>query len=422
MQRIAMGDSGRLAQFPVFDNDSFGDRYTFTTSGFYPNATNETGNTTEPEEQSAVVLIFKGIAMAMIMLAAVCGNILVIVSVIRFRRLRVITNCFIVSLAFADLLVAILVMPFNAIQELAGKWIFKDRLVCDIFNANDVLFSTASILHLCCISMDRFIAIMHPLHYESSMTKTRVAIMLTLTWGASATISYIPIHSQWYTTPENYKEMLRHPETCAFIVTKVYAVISSCVSFWIPCSIMVFTYLKVYREARRQEKQIHAQTTHYARGSISTDGSNSSGGQVNGTASEAWNSSFARHGESDSGRDRRRMKREHKAAKTLGIVMGAFVLCYLPFFSWYVISTMCDCDTPPLVVATLFWIGYFNSCLNPIIYAYFNREFRNSFKKLLGLDTRCGKRRHGSARHSFGRNHVNRTSVKSIQRPSVDCS
>ncbi|XP_046382293.1 octopamine receptor beta-3R-like [Ischnura elegans] len=80
-----------------------------------------------------------------------------------------------------------------------------------------------------------------------------------------------------------------------------------------------------------------------------------------------------------------KMKRERKAARTLGIIMSAFLLCWLPFFLWYVSTTLCGdaCHCPPIVVAVVFWIGYFNSALNPIIYAYFNREFRVAFKKTL---------------------------------------
>ncbi|KAG8239703.1 hypothetical protein J437_LFUL019026 [Ladona fulva] len=81
-----------------------------------------------------------------------------------------------------------------------------------------------------------------------------------------------------------------------------------------------------------------------------------------------------------------KMKREHKAARTLGIIMGAFILCWLPFFLWYVITTLCGdvaCHCPDIVVAVLFWIGYFNSTLNPLIYAYFNRDFREAFRNTL---------------------------------------
>ncbi len=140
--------------------------------------------------------VIKSLAMIFVMVAAVFGNTLVIVSVFRVDKLRITSNSFIVSLAFADLLVAILAMPFNASLVIAGKWVFGP-VYCDIFNANDVLFSTASLLHLCCISMDSYIAIMDPFHYEAKMTRRRVALMLLCAWGASAFISHIPIHAGW---------------------------------------------------------------------------------------------------------------------------------------------------------------------------------------------------------------------------------
>ncbi|KAK6174289.1 hypothetical protein SNE40_017598 [Patella caerulea] len=339
---------------------------------------NTTMNWTQSEDETEKVnssletflLVLKGAAMVAIMFGAVFGNLLVITSVMKFERLRVITNYFIVSLAFADLLVAILVMPFNASNEISDKWVFG-RVMCDIFNANDVLFSTASILHLCCISMDRYIAILHPLQYETKMTKTRVAVMLTITWVASILISYIPIQSQLYTTKQNYMALERDHNACLFIVNRVYAGVSSCVSFWIPCTIMVFVYAKIYMEARKQEKFIQSNAVYMQY-------SHSERNHSNGSLQERDVHRF----------ERKRMKREHKAAKTLGIIMGAFILCFLPFFSWYVITSMCkeDCPYPPILGSILFWIGYFNSCLNPILYAYFNRDFRTAFKKLLRLD------------------------------------
>lgn len=324
----------------------------------------------EPEINplSAIGLVLRGMAMAAIMAGAIFGNVLVISSVLRYERLRGITNFFIVSLAFADLLVAILVMPFNASMEISGKWVFG-RIMCDTFNANDVLFSTSSILHLCCISMDRYIAILHPLQYETKMTRPRAILMLGITWVSSILISYIPVYSQLYTTDENVQALINDPNSCPFIVNKVYAGVSSSVSFWIPCTIMLFVYARIFMEARKQEKQIQTSAvyTHYA------DLRNSNGACFDRDAQRS---------------ERRRMKREHKAAKTLGIIMGAFILCFLPFFSWYVATTMCRdlCPYPPILGSALFWVGYCNSCLNPVIYAYFNRDFRTAFKKLLHLD------------------------------------
>lgn len=317
------------------------------------------------------VVVLKAVAMTLIMGAAIVGNSLVIISVKKFEKLRGrVTNYFIVSLAFADIVVAILVMPFNASQEITGKWLFG-RAMCDIFNSNDVLFSTASILHLCCISVDRYIAINYPLQYDSKMTKRCACAMILTTWVASVLISYIPIHAQFYTTNEHFKLLEQNPDSCTFQVNRIYAVVSSSVSFWIPCTIMIFVYFRIFITARRQEKRIRT-TSFYSYKYI-----------------ENGNLDSLLPASTKSGKvsERTRWKREHKAAKTLGVVMGAFIICFLPFFSWYLITSLCadDCPYPPLLGSILFWIGYLNSCLNPIIYAYYNLEFRTAFKRLLHM-------------------------------------
>lgn len=101
-----------------------------------------------------LVLCLKSIIFSTIIVGAVLGNALVIISVQRNRKLRVITNYFVVSLAMADMLVALCAMTFNASVELSGRWMFGS-FMCNVYNSLDVYFSTASILHLCCISVDR---------------------------------------------------------------------------------------------------------------------------------------------------------------------------------------------------------------------------------------------------------------------------
>ncbi|XP_052873434.1 5-hydroxytryptamine receptor-like [Anopheles cruzii] len=81
-------------------------------------------------------------------------------------------------------------------------------------------------------------------------------------------------------------------------------------------------------------------------------------------------------------------KRERKAAKTLAIITGAFVCCWLPFFIIAILLPTCtSCDISPFVTSVCLWLGYFNSTLNPIIYTIFSPEFRHAFKRIL-----CGRR------------------------------
>ncbi|XP_017000390.2 octopamine receptor beta-2R [Drosophila takahashii] len=327
--------------------------------------------------------LFKAFVMLLIIIAAICGNLLVIISVMRVRKLRVITNYFVVSLAMADIMVAIMAMTFNFSVQVTGSWKFSPFL-CDLWNSLDVYFSTASILHLCCISVDRYYAIVKPLKYPISMTKRVVGIMLLNTWISPALLSFLPIFIGWYTTPQHMQFVVDHPDQCSFVVNKYYAVISSSISFWIPCTIMIFTYLAIFREANRQEKQLmmrHGNAMLMHRPSMQP-----SGEALSGSGSSKTLTLHEVEQEHTPTKDKHliKMKREHKAARTLGIIMGTFILCWLPFFLWYTLSMTCEvCQVPDIVVSILFWIGYFNSTLNPLIYAYFNRDFREAFRNTL---------------------------------------
>lgn len=210
-----------------------------------------------PRSLVLLMVILKTTVMALIIVAALFGNLLVIVSVMRHRKLRVITNYFVVSLALADMLVAIWAMCFNFSVEITdGRWLFG-YFMCDVWNSLDVYFSTASILHLCCISVDRYYAIVQPLDYPLIMTNARLGVMLTVVWMSPALVSFVPIFMEWYTTEEHLEFRRRNPGMCTFKVNKVYALVSSSVSFWIPGIVMIFMYYRIYREADRQEKMLY---------------------------------------------------------------------------------------------------------------------------------------------------------------------
>ena len=82
---------------------------------------------------------------------------------------------------------------------------------------------------------------------------------------------------------------------------------------------------------------------------------------------------------------RRAKARERKAARTLAIITGSFIFCWLPFFIVALLRPFCTetCYFSPLLVGIIGWLGYFNSLLNPIIYTVFNPDFRSAFRKIL---------------------------------------
>ncbi|CAB3377070.1 Hypothetical predicted protein [Cloeon dipterum] len=88
----------------------------------------------------------------------------------------------------------------------------------------------------------------------------------------------------------------------------------------------------------------------------------------------------------DPEREKRRLarKKEKRATLILGLIMGSFIACWLPFFLMYILTPMCPvCDIPPSAFSIAFWLGYMNSALNPVIYTIFNKDFRRAFRRIL---------------------------------------
>ncbi|XP_043542709.1 D(2) dopamine receptor A-like [Chiloscyllium plagiosum] len=127
--------------------------------------------------------------LSLLIFTVVFGNVLVCLAVSRERALQTTTNYLIVSLAVADLLVATLVMPWVVYLEVVGEWRFG-WVHCDIFVTLDVMFCTASILNLCAISIDRYMAVAMPMLYNTRYSsKRRVTLMITMVWALSFAIS-----------------------------------------------------------------------------------------------------------------------------------------------------------------------------------------------------------------------------------------
>lgn len=84
------------------------------------------------------------------------------------------------------------------------------------------------------------------------------------------------------------------------------------------------------------------------------------------------------------------VNREKRFTFVLAVVMGVFVICWFPFFFTYSLKAVCPetCSVPEPLFKFFFWIGYCNSCLNPVIYTIFNNDFRKAFKRILCRDTK----------------------------------
>lgn len=360
-----------------------------------------------------------GGVLMMLTLSTICGNLLVVISVCFVKKLRQPSNYLIVSLAVADLSVALAVMPFVSITDLiGGQWVFG-HFFCNVFIAMDVMCCTASIMTLCVISIDRYLGITKPLTYPVRQNGCCMAKMILSVWLLSASITLPPLFG--------WAQNVNDGRVCLISQDFGYTVYSTAVAFYIPMSVMLIMYYRIYRAAKLSAAK-HTITgfprdpnSNTSRGKTSHDCKRESG-ETEDTAAEREDeadleddeesldcvsaalklqreveeectnrvSRLLKSGEYHQRRKRKNQsifKREQKAAATLGIVVGAFTFCWLPFF---IVSTarpfVCgvECSCVPLwLERTLLWLGYANSLINPFIYAFFNRDLRTTYSNLL---------------------------------------
>ncbi|XP_024154416.1 adenosine receptor A2b [Oryzias melastigma] len=306
-------------------------------------------------------VIYIGLELV-IALLAVAGNILVCWSVCLNSNLQSITNFFVVSLAVADIAVGLLAIPF-AITISVG---FCAEFHGCLFIACFVLVLTqSSIFSLLAIAVDRYIAIKNPLRYNSLVTGQRAKGIIAFCWVLSVAIGLTPMfgwNTGWnstITTSEN-KRCSEGMTECFFekVVTLHYMVYFNffgCVL--VPLFLMLVIYIHIFMAARRQLRLMTLKVSQTP-----------APGQRAPTPSSS----------------RSFLQREVRAAKSLAIIVGLFALCWLPLHIINCYNHLCqNCERPHILVMNIAIIlSHANSAVNPFIYAYRIREFRQTFQKI----------------------------------------
>ncbi|XP_051852697.1 trace amine-associated receptor 7c-like [Antechinus flavipes] len=281
---------------------------------------------------------------------AVLGNLLVMISILHFKQLHSPANFLIASLACADFLVGATVMPFSMVRSVESCWYFGESY-CKFHSSFDGSFCYCSIFHLCFISIDRYIAVTDPLVYPTKFTLSVSAICILFSWFLAITFSF----SLFYTgANDDGLEELVSALTCVGgcqIAMNQDWVLVDFLLFFIPTLVMVILYCKIFLVAKQQARKIESMSNQTE------------------SSSESYKARVS--------------KRERKAAKTLGIAMIAFLISWFPYFIDSIIDAFVGFITPAYMYEIFIWLTYYNSAMNPLIYAFFYPWFRRAIKLIV---------------------------------------
>ncbi|NXX39085.1 DRD3 protein, partial [Tricholaema leucomelas] len=403
-------------------------------------------NTTEPDLPHSHA--YYALCYCILILAVIFGNVLVCIAVLRERALQTTTNYLVVSLAVADLLLATFVMPWVVYLEVTGGvWTFS-RIYCDIFVTMDVMMCTASILNLCAISIDRYTAVVKPVQYQYSTGQSscrRVSLMIVIVWMLVFAVS-CPLLFGFNTTADPSVCSISNPSFIIYSsLVSFYLPFMVTLLLYVRIY-LVLRQRQKKRTLTRQGSRSTSTTPCFAhkvrvlqmrkdfpnrcQGTFSTCLPLKCSSQEMPTkrklltvfslqrycsfcheASLSKTPGTTRHSRLEERRKsikpvlevqrlsngktisslklahqqpRMIQLREKKATQMLAIVLGAFIVCWLPFFLIHILNAHCpSCHVPPGLYSASTWLGYMNSALNPIIYTTFNTDFRKAFLKIL---------------------------------------
>ncbi|KAM4771536.1 5-hydroxytryptamine receptor 2B [Rhinophrynus dorsalis] len=336
----------------------------------------------------------------MVIVPTIGGNILVILAISLEKKLQNATNYFLMSLAVADLLVGIFVMPIALLTILFRQVWPLPQCLCAIWLFLDVLFSTASIMHLCAISLDRYIAIKKPIQASQFNSRAKTLIKIAVVWVISAGIAVpIPIKGLLdpNTTFSTSNSCLVQPEPFRYFI-----IYGSMAAFFVPFAIMVVIYFltihllrkKAYLIKNKPPQRLTWSTvsTVFQR-DMTPNSSPEKVAMLEGPRRDGMLPMMSeelpiRRLSSVGKKSMQTITNEQRASKVLGIVFFLFVFMWCPFFITNVTSVFCSknhCDENviKMLMDIFVWVGYISSGVNPLVYTLFNKTFRDAFGRYI---------------------------------------
>ncbi|XP_063069399.1 trace amine-associated receptor 13c-like [Engraulis encrasicolus] len=286
------------------------------------------------------------VCAVLVIITTVFGNLLVIISVCHFRQLHTPTNVLLLSLAVADLLVGLFVMPLEFTWLIESCWVFDVSVFAFLFFFSFQL-TCASVHNVVLIAVDRYLALSNPFMYTKQITVKLSVIVALLNWLFASSYNFTLLYCNGFFT----HALTLCPSELPIFMNEVWSWVDFVIVFALPCSMMFVLYLKIFAIARKHAIAIRA--------------ANAQGNPNNRQAHNVPKRS------------------ERKAAKVLGILVCVFLCCVVPYYAASLLAEFVSGDIFDYVLNGTSVMLYLNSLLNPIIYALFYPWFQKSMKLIL---------------------------------------
>lgn len=305
------------------------------------NSTNATG----PEARSSgpsVAGVLIPLIYIIVCVVGLGGNTLVIHIVLHYSKVESVTNIYILNLAIADELF-MLSLPFLAVQNTLDSWPFGS-FMCRLVMTVDSINQFTSIFCLTVMSVDRYLAVAHPIR-SSKWRRPQVAKVVSATIWALSFLVVLPVVVFANVQEKGGTCNITWPQP-ANIWEAAFIIYTSTVGFFCPLLVICLCYLLIVFKIRSSGKKVHATST-------------------------------------------KRRKSERKVTRMVVIIVAMFVVCWLPFYALNVVNLLVS--LPPDYQGLYFFVVvliYANSCANPIVYVFLSDNFKRGFRKALCRSTR----------------------------------
>ncbi|XP_054712494.1 adenosine receptor A2b-like isoform X2 [Uloborus diversus] len=270
---------------------------------------------------------------------AIAGNVLVVFAILRYQQLRNVTNVFVLGLAAADLLVGLNV-PYYILFYFDLQSLSCHRISCMLRYWFTTYASNCSMLCLVGVAVDRYVAILHPLSYHSVMRTNHASLYVIAVWASMGVLSSLPLLGIGEQFDPSKECDLYYTHTKEYVFAAVASVVL--LTFIITTTL----YMMIFKEAWRHKRAVVALELNH------------------------------------------KVRQETKTARMMALVLGVNFLGFLPYL---IVITVRYHDgmnqdrfglLKPFVVC-----GYFGkSAINPIVYGWKNKDFRQVFRKIMRYD------------------------------------